>query len=113
MEHVVHREALAALAEWGRCWCEVWDYTVSHGVLRVKLGRKGESACAVLVLKNCSEVAFSSSWESSCISVQATGAAEQGRYLVSDAEHLQVECGAVLVTPTLASYAEIPEHWYG
>jgi hypothetical protein len=112
MKYVEYPEAMQVLADWEQCWCETWDYTVSHGVLRLKLSRIGDNACAVLVLKNCRSVSFSSSWNSSGITVQPTRKGDEVRYLVSDSDHLRVDCGAVFVSPKLLTYAEIPERWH-
>jgi hypothetical protein len=102
-------EALAGLAArlspWHHCWAEVWDYSASHGVLRIKLAKRAAEPCAILMLRGCTELAFSSSWDRFAATFQAL---PDNAILVQDATHLRVKCMAAIVSDTLESYSEIP-----
>ena len=98
----------ATLAQWRGAWAQPWDYTTSHGTLRIKVARRGEAACVVSLLKGCSRVSFADSWEGFNPTIEPYQSAHGIRYLVRDSGYLDVDCGAVNVSPQLASYAAIP-----
>lgn len=100
--------ARAAIEPWLGCWAEPWDYTTSHKWLRIKLQRKDSDSCAVLLLVNCHRVAFDSSWDGFSPVITEYSDHYGKRYCVRDAGHLEVDCGALFLSGTLGSYAEIP-----
>ena len=104
MSEAVDSKLLSSLAGWRGGWAEPWDYSVSHGTLRIKIARMGADACVVLTLKNCSHVSFASSWEGFDPQEGAYGP----RFRVKDSDRLGVDCGAVRLAGPCESYADIP-----
>lgn len=99
-----------AIENWSGCWAEPWDYTTSHGWLRIKLQRKGnDSSCAILLLVNCHRIAFDGAWDGFRPVITEYSDRYGMRYRVKDGEHLDVDCGAVFLSRTLESYAKIPK----
>ena len=109
--------ARAAIEKWSGCWAEPWDYTTSHGWLRIKLQRKGNDfSCAILLLVNCHRVAFVGSWERFSPVITEYSDTHGKRYRVTDGDRLDVDCGGLSLSRTLDSYADIPrlhEHLSG
>jgi len=60
----------ATLANWKGGWAQPWDYTASHGTLRIKIARRGEEPCVVLSLKDCSRVSFAASWDGFYLTIE-------------------------------------------
>ena len=108
MSVVGYPEVVAALPEWSGCWAEVWDYTTSHDVLRIKLGRRNREQCAVLVLIACGRVSFVDSWDGFRAAVREYEGPYGKRYQVTDGKNLDVDCGNLYLSGTLGSYADIP-----
>jgi hypothetical protein len=100
--------AAATLATWKGAWAEPWDYTASHGTLRIKVARRGEAPCVIVLLKDCSRVSFNGSWDGFNPTIETYQGAFGIRYLVKDSTYLDVDCGAVHVSHPLDSYAAIP-----
>ncbi len=96
----------ARLSTWRGARVEVWDYTVSHSILRVHLSRGPNGPSAVLYMYVCNRVSFSSGWDSAAIVV--TQPSVDLNYVVTDGDHIRVECGNVHLTASLSSYTEIP-----
>ena len=96
------------LATWRGAWAQPWDYTTSHGTLRIKVARRGEAPCIIVLLKDCSRISFADSWDGFNPTIEAYQGGQGIRYLVKDSGYLEVDCGAVLVSGQLDSYAAIP-----
>jgi hypothetical protein len=99
----------ATLAAWKGAWAQPWDYTTSHGTLRIKVARRGEAPCVILLLKDCSRVSFADSWDGFNPTIETYQGAFGIRYRVTDSGNLDVDCGAVHVSRQLDSYAAIPD----
>lgn len=102
---------------WSGCWAEPWDYTTSHGWLRIKLQRRGNDfSCAILLLANCHRVSFDRSWDNFNPVITEYTDLYGKRYRVKDTDRLDVDCGVMSLSRTLKSYAEIPklhDHLFG
>jgi hypothetical protein len=96
------------LAKWKGAWAQPWDYTTSHGTLRIKLAQRGEEPCVVLFLKDCSRVSFAESWDGFNPTIETYQGTNGVRYRVKDSTNLDVDCGAVHISQELGSYAAIP-----
>ena len=49
---------------------EIWDYTVSHGTLRLKLDKSSDDfRCVVVYMKDCDAVMFRSYWKNADVRV--------------------------------------------
>jgi len=95
------------LSAWHGTRAELWDYTVSHSILRLHLSRSPNGPSALLGMYACKRVSFSSGWERATVSVSQLSD-DPIKYLVTDGANLRVECGNVHLSAPLASYAEIP-----
>jgi hypothetical protein len=95
------------LAYWRGARAEVWDYTVSHGIMRLHLSRGPNGPSAVLYMYDCRTVSFSSGWNDSAISARRVPT-EVHRWLVIDGDNLSVECGNAFLSDQLSSYLAIP-----
>lgn len=95
------------LAAWRGARAEVWDYGVSHSILRVHLSRGPSGPSGLLYLYDCGSVSFSHSWEHRALSVRELGSGSRP-YEVTDGINLRVECGNVVFAAPLSSYTEIP-----
>jgi len=102
-------DAASSLAAWKGAWAQPWDYTTSHGTLRIKVARRGEAPCVVVLLKDCSRVSFADSWDGFNPTIETYRGAHGVRYRVRDLANLDVDCGAVHVSSQLESYAAIPD----
>jgi hypothetical protein len=78
------------LAYWRGARAEVWDYTVSHGIMRLHLSRGPNGPSAVLYMYDCRTVSFSSGWNDSAISARRVPT-EVHRWLVIDGDNLSVD----------------------
>jgi hypothetical protein len=96
------------LSLWRGSGAQVWDYSVSHGVLRIKLQRPGADSCAVLMLKNCERVSFTAWWDGFDPTIETAEDFDGERVLVRDADRLNVDCGAAFLSEPMDSYASIP-----
>ena len=95
------------LVTWSGAWAQPWDYTTSHGTLRIKVARRGEAPCVVVILKDCRRVSFADSWDGFNPTIEVYQGGHGIRYQVKDSGYLEVDCGAVLVSRQLDSYADI------
>ena len=102
-------DVASSLAAWKGAWAQPWDYTTSHGTLRIKVARRGEAPCVVVLLKDCSRVSFADSWDGFNPTIETYQDAYGIRYRVKDSGCLDVDCGAVHVSNQLDSYAAIPD----
>ena len=101
-------DVTTSLATWKGAWAQPWDYTTSHGTLRIKVARRGEEPCVILLLKDCSRVSFADSWDGFNPTIETYQDAYGIRYRITDSGYLDVDCGAVHVSRQLDSYAAIP-----
>ena len=95
------------LSTWRGIRAELWDYTVSHSILRLHLSRSRNGPSALLYMYACKRVSFSSGWERATVSVSQVSD-DPMKYLVTDGANLRVECGNIHLSAPLASYAAIP-----
>jgi len=102
-------DVAATLAAWKGGWAQPWDYTTSHGALRIKVSRRGEEPCVILLLQDCSRVSFADSWNGFDPTIETYQGAFGIRYRVKDSGNLDVDCGAVHLSSQLDSYAAIPD----
>jgi hypothetical protein len=105
-------ELFTWLAEWRGAWAEPWDYTASHGILRIKVARRESGACAVLLLKDCKRVRFATSWDGFNPIVEGRQTSSGMRYRITDADFLDVDFSAILLSEKLESFADIPPRPY-
>jgi hypothetical protein len=103
-------DATQDLAKWKGAWAQPWDYTTSHGTLRVKLARRGKEVCVILLLKDCSRVSFADSWDGFNATIETHQHNNGVRHRVKDSNNLDVDCGAIDLSDELGSYAAIPAH---
>ena len=96
------------LAKWKGAWAQPWDYTTSHGTLRIKLARRGGEPCVILLLKDCSRVSFADSWDGFDPTIESYHDAHGIRYRIKDSSKLDVDCGSVNLSQVLSSHAAIP-----
>jgi hypothetical protein len=96
------------LDPWNGAFAQVWDYSVSHSVLRIKVARQGDEQCILVTLVDCDEVSFSSTWDSFRPNLEIFLGPFGERIRISDGAHLRVQCGGVSVSERYSSYLEIP-----
>ena len=95
------------LSTWRGARAEMWDYTVSHSILRLHLSVGPSGPSVVLYMYACERVSFSSSWERATILVSQLSDGPT-KHLVTDGTNLRVACENVYLSAPLASYAAIP-----
>jgi hypothetical protein len=101
-------DLLRRLAPWHGGRAQIWDYTVSHSVLRIKLSHDGQDPCAVLYMYDCHRLAFQTSWVDAALSVQVFGSGEATRHRIADGDRLSADCASVALTRVFDSYTQIP-----
>ena len=75
---------------------QVWDYHVSHSILRLRL--KGPSGRpAILDFVDCSRISFDQAWRDCDFAVKFSGTGNCRRCLVSDGSRFAVDCGNLLL----------------
>jgi len=105
---LIDAEQNARLSIWYGAPAEVWDYSVSHSILRVHMSQGPDSASVLIYMYGCRRVSFLSSWATSKTIVSLLPG-EKEMFLVSDGDRLQVECESVYLSVPLASYTDIPK----
>jgi hypothetical protein len=83
-------ELAALLARWRGARGQVWEYSVSHAQLLVRLYRDGPNPIpsAYILCKGCHSVHFEPYWKDSSVSVSAA----EGTVTIADGERLRVVC---------------------
>jgi len=107
MDHIVIPDVEKALANWRGGTAEPWAYAVSHARFALKLAKKGADSSAVLLLKNCRSVSFDAVWNDLNVRIEQRHTESSLRYIVRDGTHLNVDCGAVYISPILALYSDV------
>ena len=109
------KEIKRKLSDWSGGIVETWDYTVSHGILRLKISIPENESCVVLYCYDCERVAFFSIWKNMKIEIRERNEKDFKRYEILDGERLAVDCGSVTLSKKLADYSEIPKSplWEG
>jgi hypothetical protein len=92
-----NEQVAAKLAAWRGGIVQVWNYHVSHSVLRLSLkGPTGRPA--ILDLVDCARVMFDQCWRDCNFSVTFSGTGNRRRCLVSDGSRFGVDCGGLFLT---------------
>ena len=89
------RELNALLERWRGGRAEVWEYSVSHGQLLIRLYRDGTNPIpsAYVLCKNCYSVQFEPHWKNANIRISRAPGRFGDVITVSDGERLRVSCG--------------------
>ncbi|MEJ2364911.1 MAG: hypothetical protein P8017_09580 [Deltaproteobacteria bacterium] len=90
---------IAALA--ARSWefAKVWDYSISHSILRIRLNE----STAGLALHDCEHVTFDPVWAINNLKIVSYDHPHGRRYRVTDGDHLDVDCGQVYFSEHMQS----------
>lgn len=92
----------ALLARWRGTRVQVWEYSVSHSRLLIRMIREKEeapfqpTADAYLLCRGCQSVRFDVSWLDTNVSIAKELRATEPIYLVNDGGRLSVECIGVV-----------------
>ena len=70
---------------------KVWDYSISHSILRLRMDESDEG----LVFHDCDRIEFEVVWKVGDIQVEQYGEGNNKRYRVTDGKNLYVDCGQV------------------
>jgi hypothetical protein len=88
------QKALEGLEAWRGGYAVVWDYSISHSILRIRIARKDSDCGAILVLHDCNRLIYDPAWQNVDIRVaEYVGDHARRRYRVTDSERLDVDCG--------------------
>jgi len=88
---------------------EVWDYTVSHSVLRIKLEQDESNECAIIVFKACRNISFEPYWQSFNPNISVLESSD--RISIEDSDKLSIQTLNIYVQGQFTSYADIPGSW--
>ena len=77
-----------------------WEYSVSHSQFLLRIYREDDLKGLTLVsfylwMKDCDRVSFFGLWRGANIQIEERRGEYGPRFLVSDCEHVVVDCGAV------------------
>ena len=84
-------KAIVALASKSWKFAKVWDYSISHSILRIRLDEKMTG----LALHDCNHIVFDPAWTINYIKIVPYEDRHGKRYRVTDGKHLDVDCGQV------------------
>src|SRR5687768_16431170 len=93
---LTNEQSAAQLAAWRGSIVQVWDYHVSHSILRLSL-KSQSGRPAILDFLDCQRVTFDQCWRECDFQVTTSGTGNRRRYLVSDGSRFGVDCGGILL----------------
>jgi hypothetical protein len=79
------------VAAWPWESAKVWDYSISHSILRIRLNE----STAGLALHDCKHVAFDPIWTINDLRIVPYEDSHGRRCRVTDGDHLDVDCGQI------------------
>jgi hypothetical protein len=93
-------EVLRQLHGYQGATAQPWEYSVSHSQFVLRIHREEDLKGLALVsfylwMKNCDQVSFFGLWREANIQIEERQGKYGPRFVVSDGEHLVVDCGAV------------------
>lgn len=90
-------DVLLALEEWQHATAQVWEYSVSHSQLLVRIYREEDLATGNLFLyfKGCEQVSFGSIWRDVRFDIQESRGPIEHEFVVSDGDRFRVLARAI------------------